>query len=35
MQNYSRVSTVNNLALRRKVRRLQKWAVKYGITLSY
>lgn len=35
MDKYSRVSTVSNLALRRKVRRLQHWAVKYGLTLSY
>jgi adenylate cyclase len=35
MDKYSRKSTVSNLALRRKVRRLQKWAAKYGVELSY
>lgn len=35
MDKYSRISKISDLALRRKVKRIQRWAVTHGLEISY
>ena len=35
MDKYSRISCISGLALRRRVKRIQRWAYTHGLDLTY